>query len=180
MWLLVVIATILFYAMYMYLDGLKTCKCVNPVYANRLKQVEGLFLGLNIVNLIVMTLGSFNLLSFLKSYKQYLMKFIMAGGVAMVIVYIYFLFNTYGFISTMGPNCACADGWQKYYLYIQGFLYLMALITATLGAGYVAFYDRSKLATIPAMIKKYVNKTEGAINSTASKVKRRTMSLGRK
>jgi hypothetical protein len=139
MWVISVLGIIILYLVYAYLKGLSTCDCVVSLYVTRLKYMEAIMLGINVLALGLTVLSAANILSFLKNYQAHLPKLIASGSLAALIFYGYFAYNTYFFQKTMKDNCKCADGWEKYYIYFQSIIAFIAVLFSTILAGYVGY-----------------------------------------
>jgi hypothetical protein len=139
MWFVSLISVILLYFAYAYLKNLHNCNCVNSTYTTRLKYMEEILLGLNIIVFCFSLLSSFHILGALERFKTHIFKLLMLGGISMILFYIYFVYNAYEFWNTMHAKCTCADGWQKYYIYLQSFAFLFIILFTTVLTGFVAF-----------------------------------------
>ena len=139
MFFLSIISIVLLYFAYAYLKGLKTCKCVNDAYATRLKNLEAIMLGLNVIMFCFAILSYFHLFNALDKIKQSILKIIMLGGITMVIYHAFFLYNGYGFWNTLPKKCECADKWEKYYIYFQTIISFLIVLITTIFTGAIAF-----------------------------------------
>ena len=139
MWVISVLTIVILYFVYTYLKGLKTCDCVNDTYATRLKNLEGILLGLNVIMFCFTLLASFHLFNALDKFKQHVLKIIVLGGITMLVYYSYFAYNGYQFWNTLKDKCECADSWQKYYIYLQSFFFFLTILWTTIFAGFLAF-----------------------------------------
>lgn len=164
-----IISIVLLYSAYAYLKTLKTCKCANDLYATRLKKLESILLGLNIFILLFAILGSFKILNILGTFKKHFLKIAMLGGITMLIYSLFFIYNGYEFWRTLPVTCACADKWQKYYIYFQTIVYFLIVLLTTLFAGAVAFQK----ITLPSS-GSIVPDTPSKIASKSKKSKKRT------
>jgi hypothetical protein len=138
MWIASLIGIILLYFAYIYLQGLKTCKCVDSGYTTRLKDLELILLVINSVFFLLVVLNAFHLLGALETIKKHIFKLIALVGIAILVFYSYFIYTSYGFWNTMQDNCKCADGWEKYYIYIQTIAFAL-IILFTVGFGLASF-----------------------------------------
>ena len=138
-WLASIISIVLLYFAYTYLKALKTCTCANDLYTVRLKNLESIMLGLNVIMFCFAILSSFHLFNALDKIKQHILKIALLGGLTMVIYYSYFVYNGYAFWHTLPNKCVCADKWQKYYIYLQTIVYFLILLSTTAFAGVLAF-----------------------------------------
>ena len=166
-----VVYIVLLYAAYAYLKGLSGCKCVNPTYVDRLKNVELIFLGFNIIGLLLSMFSALHILPILKAYKDYLLKFVMIGSLVMLAFYSYFLYNTYYFTTTMKVPCACADKWQKYYVYIQAFTTVLIILSTAFYSGLVGFGKLPIQDVGERFVKNVLGKAQEAVNMTAKKAR---------
>jgi hypothetical protein len=139
MWLSSIVSIVILYFVYAYLTGLKTCSCANDVYVTRLKYLESILLGLNVIMLCFAILGSFHLFNALDSIIKHILKIVMLGGITMLVYYSYFVYNGYSFWNTLPSKCACADKWPKYYIYLQSIIYFLIVLITTIFAGVLAF-----------------------------------------
>ena len=64
----------------------------------------------------------------LLSVKKYLIYGLSIIALIMLIIYSYFIYDTYMFSSTMNVPCKCADGWQKYYIYFQAITMILIIL----------------------------------------------------
>jgi hypothetical protein len=124
-----ILTIIVFYFIYYYLKGLRTCPCVNQLYAGNLEKVQEIFLGLNALMLILTSLLHFNILPMFKQFEKHLFKALILSGVVMLVFYTYIVYNTYYFYSTMGAHCECANKWEKYYLYYDAIIISFTLLS---------------------------------------------------
>lgn len=127
-----IITIIVFYFIYYYLKGLRTCPCVNQLYAGNLEKVQEIFLGLNALMLILTSLLHFNILPMFKQFEKHLFKALILSGIVMLLFYTYIVYNTYYFYSTMGANCECANKWEKYYLYYDAIIISFTLLSTVI------------------------------------------------
>ena len=139
MWIISVLTIVILYFVYTYLKGLASCDCVNDLYATRLKNLEAILLGLNVIMFCFSLLASFHLFNALDKFKQHILKVIMLGGITMLVYYSYFVYNGYQFWNTLKDKCECADKWQKYYIYLQSFFFFITILLTTIFAGLLAF-----------------------------------------
>ena len=128
MWIVSILSIVILYFVYAYLSGLKTCKCANDLYVTRLKNLEAILLGLNVIMFCFSILSSFHLFNALDKIKQHILKIVMLGGITMLIYYSYFVYNGYEFWNTLPDKCDCADKWQKYYIYLQSIIYFLVIL----------------------------------------------------
>jgi len=119
-----IIGLILLYCAYAYLRNLNNCDCVNQIYTNKLKDLESFFIVLSIIGLI----SSFFMVDLSAMATKYISYAVFIMSVIMIIVYAYFVYDTYMFSTTMQANCLCAEGWQKYYIYFQAFSMMLILV----------------------------------------------------
>ena len=127
--------TIIMYFVYLYLRNLNNCACVNQEYASRLKNIMSIFIFISVISFIINLLSPNLIISFLSfnDNKRHLGLFAILPPLIFVVGYIYiygyFVYDTYMFSSTMQVPCACADGWEKWYLYLESFVCGILLIS---------------------------------------------------
>ena len=138
MWLSSLIGIILLYFAYVYLKNLKNCNCVNSTYTTRLKNLEVVFIVINSIFFLFSIFGSIHLLGALEKIKNHIFKLIMLGGITMLLFYSYFVYTGYQFWNTMQEKCACANGWQKYYIYAQTTVLFLIILSTVIFTGYVS------------------------------------------
>ena len=142
-----IIGLILVYLAYVYLRNLSDCSCVNQIFVERLKNIEALILTLSLVSLITsVIIGVFmtDLYGSIEKFKKYILFGFTLLALFMLVVYAYFVYDTYMFSSTMGVPCTCANGWQKYYIYFQATT-MVLIILGSISTGI-------KLAMNPSML----------------------------
>ena len=142
-----IIGLILVYLAYVYLRNLSDCSCVNQIFVERLKNIEALILTLSLVSLITsVIIGVFmtDLYGSIEKFKKYILFGFTLLALFMLVVYAYFVYDTYMFSSTMGVPCACANGWQKYYIYFQACV-MVLIVLGSISTGI-------KLAMNPSML----------------------------
>ena len=126
-----IIGLILVYLAYVYLRNLSDCSCVNQIFVERLKNIEALILTLSLVSLITsIIIGVFmtDLYGSIEKFKKYILFGFTLLALFMLVVYAYFVYDTYMFSSTMGVPCVCANGWQKYYIYFQAITMVLIIL----------------------------------------------------
>ena len=126
-----IIGLILVYLAYVYLRNLSDCSCVNQIYVERLKNIETLILTLSLVSLItsvIISVFMIDLYGSIEKFKKYILFGFSLLALFMIVVYSYFVYDTYMFSSTMGVPCACANGWQKYYIYFQATVMVLIVL----------------------------------------------------
>jgi hypothetical protein len=138
-WLTSLIGIVLLYFAYAYLKSLKTCNCVNSTYTTRLKNLEAVFIVINSIFFLFAIFGSLHILGALEKIKNHLLKLIMLGGISMLLIYSYFVYTGYKFWHTMQDNCKCADGWQKYYIYLQTIVLFLIILLTVIFTGFLSF-----------------------------------------
>ena len=74
----------------------------------------------------------------LEKIKNHIFKLIMLGGITMLLFYSYFVYTGYQFWNTMQEKCACANGWQKYYIYAQTTVLFLIILSTVIFTGYVS------------------------------------------
>jgi drug/metabolite transporter (DMT)-like permease len=170
LWLSSIISIVLLYFAYAYLKGLKTCACANDLYATRLKNLESILLGFNVMIFCFAVLSSFHLFNALDKIKQHILKIAMVGGLIMLAYYSYFVYNGYSFWKSLPADCACADKWPKYYIYLQSIVYFLILTLTTTFVGVLAFRKiKTGLITETTLNRYIVKDKESFAKSSASK-----------
>jgi hypothetical protein len=142
-----IIGLILVYLAYVYLRNLSDCSCVNQIFVERLKNIEALILTLSVVSLITSVIISIfmtDLYGSIEKFKKYILFGFSLLALFMIVVYSYFVYDTYMFSSTMSVPCVCANGWQKYYIYFQA-ITMVLIILGSISTGI-------KLAMNPSML----------------------------
>jgi hypothetical protein len=142
-----IIGLILVYLAYVYLRNLSDCSCVNQIYVERLKNIEALILTLSVVSLITSVIISVfmtDLYGTIVQFKKYILFGFSLLALFMLVVYAYFIYDTYMFSSTMSAPCTCANGWQKYYIYFQATV-MVLIVLGSISTGI-------KLAMDPSML----------------------------
>ena len=142
-----IIGLILVYLAYVYLRNLSDCSCVNQIFVERLKNIEALILTLSVVSLITSVIISIfmtDLYGSIEKFKKYILFGFSLLALFMIVVYSYFVYDTYMFSSTMSVPCVCANGWQKYYIYFQA-ITMVLIILGSISTGI-------KLAMNPGML----------------------------
>jgi hypothetical protein len=142
-----IIGLILVYLAYVYLRNLSDCSCVNQIYVERLKNIEAIILTLSVVSLITSVIISVfmtDLYGTIVQFKKYILFGFSLLALFMLVVYAYFIYDTYMFSSTMSAPCTCANGWQKYYIYFQATV-MVLIVLGSISTGI-------KLAMDPSML----------------------------
>ena len=142
-----IIGLILVYLAYVYLRNLSDCSCVNQIFVERLKNIEALILTLSVVSLITsIIIGVFmtDLYGSIEKFKKYILYGFSLLALFMLVVYAYFVYDTYMFSSTMSVPCVCANGWQKYYIYFQA-ITMVLIILGSISTGIKLSTISSKL-----------------------------------
>jgi hypothetical protein len=137
---------------YLYLKKLKSCECVNHDYSQKLAKTEHTLFILTSISLILAGLELFFKPKHL--YNKYFNLYWIYSYVffsVILIVAAYFVYYTYQFQRTLQPNCKCANKWQKYYIYYQATIYLIALVFISVA---VLLILKSPLVIFPKLIKK--------------------------
>ena len=114
---------------YLYLKKLKSCECVNHNYSEKLAKTEHTLFILTSISLILAGLELFFKPQHL--YNKYFNLYWIYSYVffsVKLIVAAYFVYYTYQFQHTLQTNCKCANKWQKYYIYYQAIIYLIAFV----------------------------------------------------
>ena len=132
------VGLVLVYFAYIYLRNLSNCSCVNQIYVERLKGIEIIMMSLSIIGIITSLVINLFMKDFTTKLIQNYTKYILYGftifALIMMVIYSYFVYDTYMFSSTMSIPCKCADGWQKYYIYFQAISMIFMIIgSAILG-----------------------------------------------
>jgi len=135
MWIASLISIIILYFVYAYLKNLNTCDCVNNTYSTRLQNLETILLGVNSIFLLFYIFDALHMLGNLEKLKKHIYNILIITGFAILLFYSYFIYNAYEFWHTMKSNCACADKWQKYYIYFQAISFFLTIFGTILLLG---------------------------------------------
>jgi hypothetical protein len=169
MWLSSLIGIILLYFAYAYLKNLKTCDCVNSTYTTRLKNLEVVFLVINSIIFLFSIFGYLHILGALEKIKNHIFKLIMLGGITMLLVYSYFVYTGYNFWNTMQAKCTCAEGWQKYYIYLQTIVFFLIIVFTIIFTGFVSIKKVPFGLIANSMINNALSKTRANKRSSGRK-----------
>jgi len=167
-----IISIVVLYFTYAYLKGLKTCDCANDLYVTRLKNLEAILLGLNVVLFCFAILSSFRLFNALDIIKRHILKIAMLGGITMLIFHILFVYNGYEFWNTLKDNCTCADGWEKYYIYFQTIIYFVIVLLTTVLSGVLAFRKIHIGSSDETMLNEYIEEPKQRSSSSKKRSSR--------
>lgn len=130
--IMALIALIYVYLAYKYLANLKSCKCAEGKYVNKVKLAEGLIMGV-ILFWIIVKLWLINNIHTLSENDLKILLFIAgAVGIFTFIIYIYFCYYVNKMQKSLTTNCACAMKWQRWLVYIQYGFYLFEIILVIL------------------------------------------------
>ena len=167
-----IITIVILYFAYSYLDGLKTCSCASDLYATRLKNLESILLGLNVIIFCFAILSSFHLFNALDKIKQHILKIAMLGGITMLIYYAFFVYSGYGFWKNLPAKCECADKWPKYYIYLQTIVYFVILLLTTVLTGLLAFKKINSGLITETTLNRYIVKDKESFGSSKKSSKK--------
>ena len=167
-----IIYIVVLYFAYAYFKSMNECKCVNATYAERLKNVEVVFLGFNVIGLLLSMMSAMHILPILKAYKEHLLKFVMVGSLVMLAFYSYFLYNTYYFVTSMETPCPCADKWQKYYVYVQVFTTCLIILSTAFYSGLAGFGKLPVQDVGERFINNVLGKVQDAVHLTSKRSRR--------
>ena len=134
MWIIRTLGIVILLFVYMYLERLKTCKCVKDVYVTRLKYLEGFMIVTSVIIFIFATLTSHHYINLFKSHASIILKLFVLYIIIMILLQAYFVYNAYKFSSTMEKPCDCADKWPKYYIYLQSIMAVITVLFSTIFA----------------------------------------------
>ena len=136
-----------------YLAHLGKCSCAPHFYAKRIKRLEGFYLFINGLFVLV-TLGSFFITS--KTGKSKLspgairnyMRIMMAYIIVVFTVHCRFVYNVAQFSRQMQSGCGCTDHWEKDLLYIQALINSLPIMVVFVGLFSALFY---RMRSSPAL-----------------------------
>jgi len=100
--------------------------------------MELILLVINSIFFLFAIFGTFHLLGALEKIKNQIFKLFVLGGITILLFYSYFVYNGYQFWHTLQDKCKCADGWSKYYIYLQTILFFLVVLSTTVFAGYAS------------------------------------------
>lgn len=158
MWIVNIISIIVLYFIYIYLKQLHTCNCVNNTYVSRLKYLEVIFLALNVIAVCFAIFNKMHILGALAKLKEHIFKILMIGGIFMLLVYGFFAYNGYEFWLTMKDKCVCADGWQKYFIYLQTVVAGIILLLTVILSG-LSVFKRVTGSTSPVSVSRSIRRS---------------------
>ena len=117
------------YRAYTYLGDLKSCACSPNLYANRLKTLESIYIALYGLG-IVTALFSTTLMKLIRMNGKIITSIFL---VALLTVYLLFIYNVYEFQNNLDSKCGCAIKWSRIIIYVQAILYAIPLLFLLLG-----------------------------------------------
>jgi hypothetical protein len=132
--LIVKIATlVILYFVYTYLVELQTCNCADQQAVRNIKKVEEFFILVTSIGILCSLMHHllpklFNVPAYILKYSFYLVSLYFIFVVA---IDIYLIYNVYTFGLKLPIDCLCAQGWEKYYIYLQAitaFFFILFLI----------------------------------------------------
>jgi hypothetical protein len=134
-----VMALIYIYLAYNYLANLKSCKCAEGKYVERVKNAEGILMAIVLIWIIMSFWIANNLHTLSRESIMVLLFVVGAIGIFTFLVYIYFCYNVHKMQKSLTTNCLCAMKWQRWLIYIQYgfFLYEIALVVISVIIGIV-------------------------------------------
>lgn len=150
--LMTVVNIILIYVVYLYLDNLKTCDCVNQSITAKLKDTQYTILQLTVIGSLLAIINTvFGMTSSKnKTVKMGIIASYIVLYIASVVIDVKFIYNTYNFHKTLQSPCECANKWQKYVIYIDAILYTitisMTVFTIILLGKMIGFSNLKSLA----------------------------------
>ncbi len=146
MFILSLFVIFLLYCAYYYLDNLNTCRCVNNIYTEKLKYLESILIVISLFMLAVHLYIYSKFTNFMKPFMKYVIYGTVLFSLSMLVLYSYFVYDTYKFIVTMKRNCKCADKWEKYYIYYQAAVFSFILLFSAISG--VAILGKSIMKKI--------------------------------
>jgi len=155
-----IVGLLLVYLAYAYLRNLNDCSCVNQIYVDRMKYIESILLvigGISVILSILTNIIMVDLVNMIKKNLGIAALVTALYALFMLIVYMYFVYDTYQFSSTMEIPCKCADGWQKYYIYFQAIM-MVFIIFGSAGASLYALTNPRIITDIYDALKKIPSK----------------------
>ena len=126
-WIIMIVA-------FLYIRKMKGCECTDKKIVDKLHGLEMFFMGLSAFLLVSVSLFQLNLVNFIKTGMSKYMPFIGAFISVYLSILAYFVYLVYEFYLGVS-ECKCADDPMKYALYVQGGLYSVTLIFATITVG---------------------------------------------
>jgi hypothetical protein len=153
-YLFYILTIIILYFAYIYLRKLDKCTCVQQVYTSRLANVEGILLIFNVLLFLTGILTSFNIFKSMATFKIPILNTLIVSGIGILLLDIYFIYNTYYFSTTMGSNCSCANSWEKYYIYYQAISCAFIILSTLFFTGYIAYNKIPFISLSNSMISK--------------------------
>ena len=117
---------------YKYLDNLKTCSCAKSQAVINLKNSEALLM---IMLLFWILLSLWFAANVNDMTEDDILRYLFLSGVFGIVtflIYIYFCFNVYIFQKTVTSSCSCSLKWQRWLVYIQGWVYLFDIVIVAL------------------------------------------------
>ena len=134
-----VMALIYIYLAYNYLANLKSCKCAEGKYVERVKNAEGILMAIVLIWIIMSFWIANNLHTLSRESIMVLLFVVGAIGIFTFLVYIYFCYNVHKMQKSLTTDCICAMKWQRWLIYIQYgfFLYEIALVVISVIIGIV-------------------------------------------
>ena len=125
------------YFVYIYLVKLNTCQCTDQQAVQNIKKVEEFYILVTSIAI----LSSFLQLIFPqvftmlpKIFSKYMYYGVMIYFMFVVFVDIFLIYNVYQFGLKTPWECACASGWEKYYIFFQGFCVLFFFFIMIVGS----------------------------------------------
>jgi len=134
-----VMALIYIYLAYNYLSNLKSCKCAEGKYVERVKNAEAILMSIVLIWIILSFWLANNLHTLSRESIIVLLFIVGAIGIFTFLIYIYFCYNVHKMQKSLTTNCVCAMKWQRWLVYIQYgfFLYEIALVVISVIIGIV-------------------------------------------
>lgn len=117
------------YRAYTYLGDLKRCNCAPKLYASRLENLELIYIALYAIGIIT-AIFSTNLMKLVRMSGTLLTSIFV---IALLVIYLLFIYNAYQFQDNLNETCGCALKWSRVVVYIQAIMYSIPLITILLG-----------------------------------------------
>ena len=89
-------------------------------------------MSLSIITLITSIILTIFMKNLINKITPYIIYGFTIFALIISIIYVYFVYDTYMFSSTMSVPCTCADGWQKYYIYFQAITMMLIILGSIL------------------------------------------------
>jgi hypothetical protein len=134
-----IMVLIYIYLAYNYLANLKSCKCVEGQYVEKVKNAEALLMIVVLIWIIMSIWYTNNINKLTKNDIKILMFLSGALGIFTFILYIYFCYYVHKMQKTLKSSCVCAMKWQRWLVWVQYgvFLYEIVLTVVSVIVGII-------------------------------------------